>query len=94
MMNYYKDIVYFLPYLKFAEGAHVPDPLDGENQAVYQLNNLKTAIDRALTLTPQMREDGRFGVLQQVLTEYAKGPAAAVQFLQSGRLCDCLEKLL
>ena len=34
MADLFQGIVYYLPYLKFAEGAAVPDPLDEGNRAV------------------------------------------------------------
>ena len=92
--DFYRDILYFLPYLKFAEGAAVPDPADKDNAAVHLLDNLHGAIETALRLNPAIKQDGGMPVLEEVLAEYAKGPASLVQCLQSGQLCKILEKLL
>lgn len=92
--DFYRDILYFLPYLKFAEGAAVPDPTEKTNPAVHLLDNLHEAIDTALRLNPAIQSDKGMAIINELLAEYAKGPVSLVQCLQSGQLCKILEKLL
>ena len=95
MANIYQNILYYLPYLKFAEGTAVPDPTDMGNRAVRLLGELLENIDDFYKGNPDLPKD--FPKLDKVgeLAAILRGdPGAAVQALQQGQICALLEQIL
>ena len=95
MDNLFQSIVYYLPYLKFAEGAAVPDPLDEGNRAVRLLHELLETIDDMHSGNPDLPQDTpKLDKVQELELILRGDPAAMVNALQNGTICDLLEQML
>lgn len=95
MADLFQGIVYYLPYLKFAEGAAVPDPLDEGNRAVRLMHELLEVIDNMYSGNLDLPEDTpKLDKVKELELILRGDPAAAVKALQEGRLCAILEQML